>query len=132
MAIDEFCRTCGTQMFKRTMPCPDGRSGCAVLHYQLYCPKCEHLAKIDADAKLERLILRKFREETWGGDAAHLAACEDARARHPQGEDSSCGEGTCEIVRIEAMIKCPHGKAAEFDWHDWGTLAELFKEMDRA
>lgn len=129
MAVAEFCKQCGTQKFRRNIACPDDRPDCLVLHYELYCPRCEELAEISADAKLERLILRKFREDYPGH---HLSVCEDARARHPQGEDSTCGEGTCEIARLEAVIKCQHDKRVQYEWHDWTTLAELFEEMDAA
>jgi hypothetical protein len=110
VAVGEFCKDCGTQKFRRNIACPDGRSGCITLHYELYCPRCEGLAKLDADAKLERLILRKFREELHVCEPqVHLAGCEQTRAKHVSGQDSTCGEGTCEIARLEAVVKCLHG-----------------------
>ena len=34
------CVRCGIEMVSDPVPCPDGQTGCCVLHYGLVCPKC--------------------------------------------------------------------------------------------
>jgi hypothetical protein len=128
VAIATHCE-CGGRFKKRQIHCPDGQSNCIVFHYQLICEDCEAIEKQQADAKVARLILRKFREEN---PDLHLSTCEQTRVVHPSGEDGSCGEGTCESVRLEGVVKCPHGQRRQFEWRGWSTMAELFEEMDEA
>ena len=34
------CPNCGERLFKSNIPCPDGRTGCLVIHYGATCHKC--------------------------------------------------------------------------------------------
>lgn len=36
----EDCPKCGVPTERRSVPCPDGRSGCLVMHYGWVCPQC--------------------------------------------------------------------------------------------
>lgn len=35
-----ICPYCNIALFRGSVPCPDGKPGCLVLHYGLKCPKC--------------------------------------------------------------------------------------------
>jgi len=37
---DEVCLACGEKMRHDTIPCPDGREGCLVIHYGYRCLNC--------------------------------------------------------------------------------------------
>lgn len=34
------CEKCGGELRRDGIPCPDGREGCAVFHFEEYCPTC--------------------------------------------------------------------------------------------
>ncbi len=39
------CPTCGKQMQRVALPCPEKRPGCAVFHFRLVCYYCEGARK---------------------------------------------------------------------------------------
>jgi hypothetical protein len=89
----------------------------------------------DADEKVERLILKMFRDRqgdcVGGGDVAHLRECDTALVDNVDGGDSFYGCDTgCSFVRLDAVIKCGCGQQVEWDYHEFGDLEGLFYEMD--
>lgn len=38
--ITEQCTACGNRLFSSTIPCPDGKGGCLVIHYGYICDNC--------------------------------------------------------------------------------------------
>lgn len=37
---EHVCPQCGGAVIRTSVPCPDGRPGCCVLHWGLKCSKC--------------------------------------------------------------------------------------------
>ncbi len=37
---DEPCKNCGGKLYHRAIGCPDGKSGCLVMHYGWVCDTC--------------------------------------------------------------------------------------------
>lgn len=90
----------------------------------------------DADEKLNRLVLRLFRQQDADVtghpvDVAHLRTCPDVYAVDATGGDGPYGCDTgCEYVELEANIRCEHGCCARFDYGEFGDMAGLIEDMD--
>jgi hypothetical protein len=39
-----------------------------------------------------------------------------------------CDTG-CDYARFEAVIVCPHGQREEFEWGQFGEIADILEEM---
>lgn len=62
----------------------------------------------------------------------HLRQCPDLVVSDVNGFDTSCPEGTCEFVKLEATLTCPHGYSGEYEYYTPGWLEDVFAAMDRA
>lgn len=87
----------------------------------------------EANERANRLvaawILREFRSD---GDDAHLRACPEAAVAEGEAFDSQYGCDTgCEYARWEAVITCPHGVRAEFEYGEFGELAYIIEELEK-
>ncbi|MFG2676959.1 hypothetical protein [Streptomyces sp. NPDC048445] len=97
-----------------------------------------------ADAIVSRYILRKFREETKtnmtsplpsfraqvSDSAAHLVSCPDLHVVDQEAADGSYGcETGCEYARLEADLVCSHGMREEYEYGDFGELADMLREI---
>ncbi|MEU0624942.1 hypothetical protein ABZ329_29295 [Streptomyces rubiginosohelvolus] len=105
-------------------------------------PTSEGAAK--ADAIVSRYILRKFREETKANmtsplpsfrarvseSAAHLVSCPDLRVVDQEATNGSYGCDTgCDYARLEADLICSHGMREEYEYGDFGELADMLQEI---
>lgn len=92
---------------------------------------------MDANEKLNRLVLYMFRQNTDEavGDpdaVTHLVACAGARAVDAEGRNGTYGCDTgCEYATLEASITCLHGHRVRFEYGEFGDMAMLFDQMDR-
>ena len=86
----------------------------------------------NADEKVNRLILRRYRSEADGvAYPNHIQRCPDVYVAEADASDGTYGCDTgCEYVRFEATLRCPHGEETEFEWGDFGELAYMLDEMD--
>lgn len=97
-----------------------------------------------ADALVTAFILRKFREDTRENEmsqlasfraqvtdaARHLAHCDDARVEDEERTNGAYGCDTgCEYARLEATITCSHGCSEDFEYGEFGDLADLLAEV---
>lgn len=81
------------------------------------------------DDLVQRYILRKYRE---GHPRTHLAKCDEIELVDPSAEDGYYGCDTgCEYFRFEATLRCSHGESVEYEWGDFGMMADLFPALDR-
>lgn len=88
----------------------------------------------DADELVRRFILGKYREEnTWrvSPERSHLVTCPDVEVADPDAYNGMYGCDTgCEYARFEATIRCPHGHSEEYEWGDFGEIADILPQLD--
>lgn len=84
-----------------------------------------------ANEKVARYILEQFQAEPGDDPAAqHLAACDSVRVEDPDAESGTYGCDTgCEYTRFEAVIACAHGQRYEFEYGEFGMLADILWEL---
>jgi hypothetical protein len=92
--------------------------------------------RLDADERVNRFILARFRGDTSGRFLemdpvkAHLRECSEASATNSEAYDSTYGCDTgCDYMRFEATIACPHGQRYDYEWGDFGELAYYLDEL---
>ena len=83
-----------------------------------------------ADELASKTIINAFRRDTrfWERTEPgflHLKECADIRLEEPEVTDGFCSEGTCEMVKFETVVTCPHGERMEYYYDIPGTLAEM-------
>jgi hypothetical protein len=83
----------------------------------------------DADEKVQRYILNTYRELH---PDHHLSSCDEVQVIHPDAEygTSGCDTG-CEYTRFTATIRCPHERHHDFEYGEFGNLADILAELDR-
>ena len=82
-----------------------------------------------ADELLNSFVLHQYKRDR-NAPNRHLVECPEAIASNASGEDSRCGEGTCEMLNVWADISCPHGESVHYEWDDFGSFAELYDHLD--
>jgi hypothetical protein len=76
-----------------------------------------------------RFILRTFREEEAGH---HLATCPTARVVEQDASNGTYGCDTgCPYARLEAVIGCDCGQRTDFEYGDFGDIADMLEEIYR-
>ncbi|WP_433364128.1 hypothetical protein [Streptosporangium sp. CA-115845] len=89
------------------------------------------MSAYDADERVARFILATYRKPG-EADNEHLAACPEAHVEDPDAYNGTYGCDTgCDYARFEAIIACPHGERADFNWGDFGDVASILEELDR-
>lgn len=91
--------------------------------------------KSDADEKLERVILKRLHDDhnIFITDAmTHLSKCDQVVVDEPTAEGTVCWNSTCDFIEMTAKLSCPHGRTGMFEYEEWGTMNELYAEMDCA
>ena len=92
------CKSCGAE--RRLVPCPDGRAGCAVVHYSPTCDSCERtqaiLARIESipDSAPEHTCVPV-------SDLRHLAAAVHSWQRLSESLALDINGYLAEIARLE-------------------------------
>lgn len=83
----------------------------------------------DADEKVRRYILNTYRELH---PDHHLSSCDEVQVIHPDAEygHDGCDTG-CEYTRFTATIRCPHEVHHDFEYGEFGNLADILAELDR-
>lgn len=90
-------------------------------------------APVTADELARQVIIRAFRRDTrfWERTQPgflHLRECPQISLEDPEASDGYCSEGTCEMVKFETVVTCPHDQRMEY-WYDVpGTLADMLDE----
>lgn len=83
---------------------------------------------LTADAKVAAWVLREFRDAMH--HVGHLATCEQTAVRFVEGNDGMYGCDTgCDYARLEATLTCPHGESQEFEYGQFGELADLLDDI---
>ena len=83
----------------------------------------------DANQKVARWILAKFRQEAAG--SGHLVECSEASVIHFDGGDGYYGcETGCEYLRLEARVVCPHGEQRDYHYGDFGDMSDIIEDLD--
>lgn len=80
----------------------------------------------DAGERVERFILRQFREEN---PQSHLANCpgltvEDAETRYAMWYDTGV-----DATELTATLKCPH-ETCEYEYGELGDLPGILEQLD--
>lgn len=92
------------------------------------------MSRPDADELVQRLILRRYREDVACGLrlTKHLASCPDVEVVNPKATNGrySCDTG-CEYAGFEATIRCPHVNPVDYEWGDFGDIDMCIREMIR-
>lgn len=88
------------------------------------------------DERVAAYVLEQFRATGYSRLAMddydmyqHVRDCETAQAHVEEQGDGHCGEGTCEMLYIEAEIRCEHGAAYDFTYTESGELADLIAHL---
>ena len=90
-----------------------------------------------ANAKVREYIVHLFKTDspyssnyTTGKEAQHLRQCGGVSALPTECYDSTYGCDTgCEYVRLEAVVFCYHGVSVEYEYGDFGDLADMLGDM---
>ncbi|MBL7487120.1 hypothetical protein [Frankia sp. AgW1.1] len=87
---------------------------------------------VDANAKVERWMLSRFRQSTPGGEGgAHLLRCPEATCGPVSGGEEDISAVTAGgLVDLEAEISCPHGERYWYRFYDQGSLDSILAELD--
>ncbi len=85
------------------------------------------LTSPDADARVSAWVAEQYRAD--GMSNAHLRTCPDLAVTY-EGRDGVWGCDTgCEYWRFEATMTCPHGEREEYEYGDFGTLADILDDL---
>lgn len=97
-----------------------------------------------ANALVSRYILRKFREGIHSNleslvpsfrarvseASEHLVDCPDLHVEEQDATDGVYGCDTgCEYARLEATLGCSHGMTEDYEYGDFGELADMLREI---
>lgn len=78
------------------------------------------------DMRVAAWIGQEFRKN---GASEHLRACNPLTVSY-KGMDSVYGCDTgCEYARLEATITCPHGESEDYEYGQFGELADLLEDI---
>lgn len=64
-------------------------------------------------------------------DYTHLIACASTVAHVENKGDGLCGEGTCEMLYVDAEMRCDHGRAWEYLYREGGEMGQLIAALDK-
>lgn len=87
------------------------------------------------DERVTAYVLERFRATVYtrlmdGYDIyQHVRDCPTTQAHVEEQGDGRCGEGTCEMLYIEAEMRCGHGTAYDFEYREAGEIADLVARL---
>ncbi|ACU71845.1 hypothetical protein Caci_2936 [Catenulispora acidiphila DSM 44928] len=81
----------------------------------------------DADALVARYIL-----DVWRAEHPEHAGCATLRVTNPDASDGAYGCDTgCSYYRFTAEAGCEHQAPEEFEFGDFGELADILEDLQR-
>jgi hypothetical protein len=91
------------------------------------------------DDLVREMVLARLRSNGGSGGifdrdeiAQHMTACPDVTVKDFVASDGTYGcETGCEYARLEAVLSCPHHENVEYEYGEWGELADMIEEMER-
>ena len=93
---------------------------------------------MDADELVRRFVLRQYRRKyvhagySNRAAAEHLQSCPDITVTDQEAYDGEYGCDTgCEYARLEATLRCPHGFSDDFEYGEFGDVADINKDQER-
>ena len=91
-----------------------------------------------ANEKVAKYIVHLFKTDSSisiqyhsGLEADHLRKCKTVSAIPKEAYDSTYGCDTgCEYVRLAAVIYCQDGMSIDYEYGDFGDLADILEDME--
>lgn len=87
-----------------------------------------------ADALVKAWILDVYRKDqrlsAYRVTSSHLSECPDVSISWYEAEDGEYGCDTgCPYLRLEATLSCPHGETTEYEYGEFGEMADIIAEL---
>lgn len=81
------------------------------------------------DALVKAWILDEYRDEH-ARTGTHLSECPDVTVATFEAEDGEYGCDTgCSYLRLEATLSCPHGETTEYEYGEFGDMADIIVDL---